>query len=174
MNNELIIRDANIDDINTIGFLAYQVWPVTYRDILSLDQLQYMLNLIYSPASLHRQMTQEQQHFFLAELDNEPVGFASYSPLDEPGIYKLHKLYVRTDIQGKGLGRALLDEVINTIQPVGAHALRLNVNRHNKALSFYEKLGFRVISEQMLDIGNNYFMDDYVMQKDLAPASESE
>jgi len=167
MSNELIIRKAELDDINTIGFLAYQIWPVTYKDILNLDQLQYMLNLIYSPASLRKQMTVSQHQFLLAELDEEPVGFASYSRIDEPSTYKLQKLYVRTDIQGKGLGKALLEYVEETVKEAGGKKMHLNVNRFNKARSFYEKMGYMVIKEEDVDIGNGYLMNDFVMEKKL-------
>jgi GNAT superfamily N-acetyltransferase len=169
MNEELIIRDAELDDINTIGYLAYQVWPLAYKNILTLDQLQYMLNRIYSPASLRRQMIEEHHHFLIAELSEEPVGFASYGSLNPANNSKLHKLYVRNDIQGKGLGKALLDQVIENCVSAGTNRLFVNVNRHNKAISFYEKAGFKIIREEDVDIGNGYFMNDFVMEKLLNP-----
>ena len=43
----------------------------------------------------------------------------------------------------------------------------LNVNRFNKALSFYERMGFKVIDEVNIEIGNGYLMEDYVMEKQL-------
>jgi len=161
--DELEIRDGDTEDIPVIGYLAQNIWPVAYKEILTKDQLDYMLNYIYSPKSLLQQMTEQNHKFLIAELDEEPVGFASFSKIIEPDIYKLHKLYVRTDIQGKGLGKALLEEVINHIMP--ASALHLNVNRFNKARFFYEKLGFRILKEEDVDIGNGYFMIDYVMEK---------
>lgn len=167
MTEELIVRDAGLEDINTIGFLAYQIWPVAYKDILELDQLQYMLKLIYSPASLKRQMTVEQHHFLLAELGEEPVGFAAYSRIIEPSTFKLHKLYVLPQIQGKGLGKTLLENVEEAVRNAGGTHLHLNVNRHNKARMFYERLGFSIIDEEDIDIGNNYFMNDYVMEKNI-------
>jgi hypothetical protein len=39
----------------------------------------------------------------------------------------------------------------------------LNVNKYNKAKFFYEKLGFTITKEEVIDIGNDYVMDDYVM-----------
>jgi ribosomal protein S18 acetylase RimI-like enzyme len=38
------------------------------------------------------------------------------------------------------------------------------VNRHNRALHFYEKQGFKIIREEDIDIGSGYFMNDYVME----------
>jgi GNAT superfamily N-acetyltransferase len=164
MEQEVTIRPAGIEDINTIRFLAHQIWPSAYGHILSGEQLQYMLQLFYSPAALTKQI-QQQHHFLLAELDGEAVGFASFSASNHPGMYKLHKIYVRTDIQGKGLGKTLIDAVVSAIKIEHATALYLNVNRYNKAKTFYEKFGFAVIAEEDIDIGNGYFMNDYVMEK---------
>lgn len=167
MEKELDIRTAELEDINTIGYLAYQIWPIAYKEILTLEQLQYMLNRLYSPASLRAQMINDHHTFLLAELDEGPVGFASYSKTAQPGVFKLHKLYVQLSIQGKGLGKALLDAVIEEVSALGATTLRLNVNRHNTAKIFYEKQQFTVIQEEDIDIGNGFLMNDFVMEKKL-------
>ena len=165
MEHAVMIRHAGVKDIAAIGLLAHQVWPKTYGNLMSEDRLQYMLQLIYSPASLKDQMEQQGHTFLLAELDKAPVGFASFSKTGEQGFYKLHKLYVNTDIQGKGLGKALLNAVIEEIKLLDAGTLILNVKRDNTAINFYKKLGFSVTREEDIDIGNGYFMNDYVMEK---------
>ncbi|HUB59994.1 MAG TPA: GNAT family N-acetyltransferase [Puia sp.] len=164
MDETLLIRPADLDDINTIGYLAQQIWPDTYGDILSPEQLKYMLKLIYSPRSLRRQMIDEHQQFLILEQAEEPIGFASWSTTQTPGVYKLHKIYVQTGRQGKGLGKILLQFIFQTIRPEGAGKLRLNVNRYNKARQFYERMGFTVIGEEDIDIGHGYFMNDYIME----------
>src|ERR1700722_10563753 len=135
------IRPAEPDDINTIGFLAQQIWPVAYDGIVPPDQLQYMLNLFYSPASLRKQMVDERHQFLVVEQGEEAIGFAAWSAMNEPGEYKLQKLYVLPGQQGKGLGRSMLQFIFGAIAMKGARVLRLNVNRYNKARQFYEKLG---------------------------------
>ncbi len=164
MDETLMIRVADLDDINTIGFLAQQIWPDAYKEILSPEQLKYMLKLIYSPKSLRRQMVDEHHRFLLVEQDEEPIGFASWSATADPGVYKLHKIYVLPGRQGKGLGKTLLQFVFETIRKEGAKRLRLNVNRHNKAHQFYERMGFVVTGEEDIDIGHGYFMNDFVME----------
>jgi len=168
MDEALSIRPAELDDINTIGFLAQQIWPSTYGAILSAGQLQYMLNFFYSPVALRRQMVQEHQQFVLLEQGEEAIGFASWSATKEKGVFKLHKLYLLPGQQGKGLGKIFLHYIINEIRPAGVKKLRLNVNRYNKAKQFYERLGFTVIGEEDIPVGNNYFMNDYIMEMELA------
>ena len=167
MNETLLIRTADLDDLNTIGYLAYQVWPTAYKDILTFEQLHYMLQHFYSPASLRDQMTKKQHVFLLAETEeDEPVGFASYSQVEE-GIFKLHKLYVLPSTQGKNVGKNLLEVVEEECMEAGGKKLRLNVNRFNKAITFYERLGFKIIKEENVDLGNGVTQDDYVMEKNL-------
>jgi GNAT superfamily N-acetyltransferase len=164
MDETLSIRPGDLEDINTIGFLAQQIWPDTYGNILSPEQLQYMMNLFYSPAALHGQMVDEHHQFVIVEQDEEAIGFASWGVTTEPGVYKLHKLYVLPGRQGKGLGRTLLQYIVDAIRPEGATSLRLNVNRYNKARQFYERMGFALIREEDVNIGQGYFMNDFVME----------
>jgi GNAT superfamily N-acetyltransferase len=164
MDETILIRPADPEDINTIGFLAQQIWPSTYGEIITGDQLQYMLNLFYSPLALRRQMVDQRHQFLLVEQDGSAIGFASWSATDEEGIFKLHKLYVLPGVQGKGLGRGMLQFIYEAIRPEGARVLRLNVNRYNKARQFYERMGFHVVGEEDLEIGQGYFMNDYVME----------
>lgn len=158
------IRLANADDLTTVEQLAREIWPGTYGDILSSAQLEYMLDLIYNNATLRNQMLNQQHTFLMVEQDGEPVAFAAYSTI-EPGVSKLHKIYVHQKTQGQGIGKQLIDHIVNQLRPQGIHTLRLNVNRQNKARFFYEKLGFEVVKEEDIDIGKGYFMVDYVMEK---------
>ena len=110
-------------------------------------------------------MTDGCQFIFIYD-DEEPVGFASYQEI-KPFTWKLHKIYVLISQQGKGTGKFMIDHILKEIQQQGAISLQLQVNRDNKAKSFYEKLGFMVIETIKLDIGNGFFMNDYVMEKKL-------
>ena len=158
---DIIIREATKNDIEIIQQLTYAIWPVTYGSILSADQLNYMLELIYSKTSLQNQM-HEGHHFLIVEDDRTPVAFADYGLLKDD-VYKLHKIYVLQNQQGKGIGKLLIDHVIKKIKEKNAMALVLNVNRNNKAKQVYEHLGFKVIGEEDIDIGEGYFMNDYIM-----------
>lgn len=170
METILSIRMADLEDINSIGFLAQQIWPKAYGDIISSEQMNYMINRFYSPASLRQQMLEERHQFLMVEQDEEPIGFASWAPLTgNTGIYKLHKLYVLPVSQGKGMGKAMIQFILENIMEDGAKSLRLNVNRFNKAVQFYEKMGFSIIGEEDIDIGNNYFMNDFIMELPVSP-----
>lgn len=166
----ITLRKASDNDVMLIRELSLKVWPQTYASILSAEQISYMLNLMYSEAALHQQL-KDQHHFFIVYNAGIPIGFASYSELEHP-IFKLHKIYVLPLQQGRGTGRIVLEELFKLVKKEGATALRLNVNRNNRALSFYKKLGFVVIREEDIDIGGGFMMNDYVMEKELATGAD--
>lgn len=164
-NPACTIRSATADDIPLIRTLAAQTWPLTYEKILSSGQIKYMMRMIYSEGSLHQQM--EAGHQFLIVYNTGiPVGFASFSEI-EPTVFKLQKIYLLPNQQGRGTGRFAISQVISLVMQMGATALQLNVNRLNKARGFYEKIGFAVIKEEKINIGQGFFMDDFVMEKRL-------
>lgn len=164
--SRLTVRRATIADIPLIQHLTSVIWPAAYNSILSPGQIEYMLEMMYSDTSLRRQIEEMHHQFILCYEGDEVVGFASYSHLGE-NIFKLHKIYVLPDRQGKGIGRFMIAAILGDIRPQGAVALDLNVNRHNPARFFYEKLGFEILREEDIDIGHGYWMNDYVMRKQL-------
>jgi GNAT superfamily N-acetyltransferase len=163
----MIIKKATIDDIETIQKLAANIWPVAYKEILSAAQLDYMLQKFYSVEALQDQMlTKGHQFYVLINDSNDNIGFAAVSA-ENAHTFKLQKLYVLPNQQGKNYGRMLLNEVISFCRQKHVKSLILNVNRYNKARFFYEKCGFNIIDEVDISIGNNYFMNDYVMKLNL-------
>ena len=160
------IRKATPEDIPLIRELCYKVWPQTFASILSQDKIDYMLEYMYSAGSLLKQMEEGSQFIFVYE-GNEPVGYAAYFDKGH-NIYKLDKIYVLPSQQGKGTGKFVIGYIINEIRQKGATALQLQVHRKNKARNFYEKLEFVIIEEKDFDIGQGFFMNDYVMEKQLA------
>lgn len=160
------IKKATVADIPLIRELTFRVWPQTYASILTQGQIDYMLEMMYSESSLKKQMTEDGCRFIIVYEDGGPVGFASYSE-EEPQRWKLNKIYILQNQQGKGTGKFVINYVIDEIKKQNASSLFLQVNLNNKAKIFYEKLGFNEAGFINLDIGNGYFMNDYIMEKKL-------
>lgn len=161
------ITEATIDDIIIIQSLIQLIWKPTYKHILSDAQMDYMLDLMYFTEVLEEQFG-EGHIFLLIYSGDRPVGFAGYQNNHKPeGICKLHKLYVLPDVQGQQLGKQLFIEVKKQAIEAGQKKLLLNVNRYNKAADFYKKLGMEIAEEVDVEIGNGYFMNDYVMSIEL-------
>ncbi|GAB3759850.1 GNAT family N-acetyltransferase [Spirosoma pomorum] len=172
----ITIIPATEEQLSIVRSIAYQTWPSTFGDILSPEQIDYMLSMMYSPDALQAQVNEKNHAFLLArDTDSQEVlGFVSYelNYKSEP-VTKIHKLYLLPASQGKGVGRQLLDHVAELAQQRGNDRLSLNVNRNNKATQFYERIGFSVVQQENIDIGNGYLMEDYVMEKPLLSTDSS-
>ena len=162
METSVHLRPGSSKDISAIRNIAEITWPVAYQDILNADQLRYMLDLFYNDSALEKQMN-DGHHFLIAEQDQQIIGFASFNALNDTQ-FKLQKLYVHPEIQKTGAGKLLLESVKMHARNAGATTLLLHVNRHNKAIGFYEKIGFTIIRQEDIEIGHGFFMNDYVME----------
>jgi GNAT superfamily N-acetyltransferase len=162
------IHEASPLEIEVIRAMIQRIWKPTYREILSEEQMDYMLDRMYNAVTLQEQMDAGHVFLILSE-DNSPVGFAGYEcDYKTEGTCKLHKIYLLPETQGKGLGKMLLHAVVDKAKEAGQQRLLLNVNRYNKARQFYRNSGFEVIAEEDIDIGSGYYMNDYIMELSLA------
>lgn len=159
----LSIRKATEKDCSLINKLASQVWEPTYGHILSKEQLDYMFDWMYAPHNLLQQM-KEQQVYFIGYKNDEPCGYISVEHQDKD-LFHLQKIYVLPSFQGCHAGSFLLKEAMKYIKSIHPEpcTMELNVNRHNKALQFYEHMGLKKVREGDFPIGNGYYMNDYIM-----------
>ena len=159
-----MIRTATVEDIPAIRDLAGKAFPATYKDILSPEQIEYMMDWMYSERPLRSQMTEQGHVFFISDGEGY-VSFRHEKTLEDgTELFHLEKLYVVPECQGRGLGRALFDTVVSAARAVssGPARIELNVNRYNKAVSFYEHIGMRRDREGDFPIGGGYYMNDYI------------
>lgn len=171
--NKITFRSATQADLPAIEKLAHKIWKGVYPAIISNSQIDYMLQKMYSLESLKKQISEKRHEFTLAFLSDEVltksdekenlIGYLDTST--ENGYdYFLHKLYVDTAFHGKGISTKLFDFVFSENEKT--RSVRLQVNRQNKrAINFYNKLGFSIEYEKDFDIGEGFFMCDYVMVK---------
>ncbi|MDR3253232.1 MAG: GNAT family N-acetyltransferase [Tannerella sp.] len=163
----LFVRHADTGDCALIRDIASRIWEPAYGSILSKEQLIYMFEMMYSVESLHRQMTVEQHHYMLLYVDDAPSGYLSIErKSDDLFIYQ--KIYVLPTLHGQGLGRYLFNQGIEYIRsclhPDAPFTIELYVNRANPAVDFYLHLGMSIVDTRDHYIGNDYYMNDYVMQ----------
>lgn len=161
----MTISVASESQLGIIQNLAKVIWPEAYGAILSEAQLDYMMEMMYSNDSLRSQLLSNNV-FLLAEIENKIVGFASYElNYQNSTATKIHKLYILPEIQCKGVGKAFIQYIQNIALKQANSALILNVNKYNKAKDFYLHNGFEIAESVVIQIGNGYVMDDFIMRK---------
>lgn len=166
-------KKATIADIPLIHRLAWQAFPATYRKMLSQEQITYMMEWMYSPENLHKQMKEEGHIYHIGYKDNEPIGYFSVQPQgkshfenEEFEAFHLQKLYVLPEYQGIHFGSYLFKEAIRLIKELHPSPclMELNVNRDNSsAIRFYQHMNMKIMTRGDFHIGNGYYMTDYIM-----------
>lgn len=158
------IRELKREELLIIRCLAHEIWPITFAEILSPPQIEYMLNWMYSEEKLTEQFDNG-HHFFGGFINGEAVGFMGIEPhFPSAHSIKIHKLYVQPTLHGHGYGKAFIEQAKKEALKNECTSLILNVNRFNNAVQFYQYLGFTIIKEENIDIGDGYLMEDYVME----------
>ena len=109
---------------------------------------------------------EEKRHQFILVNEGEVVlGFASYEhQYLNTNTTRLHKIYLLPEAQGKGAGKLLINWVVKAATENQSNVVSLNVNRFNKAVTFYQKMGFEIVGEEDLEVGHGYLMEDYKME----------
>ena len=164
-DNDIQIRLLSKAELPLVRQVADIVWPITFRTILSEEQVAYMMEMMYAPAVMEREYDEGIQ--FRGVFDGErAVGYLIMGPCDaKPATMKLHKCYLLPAYQGRGIGSRMLQTAISLAREAGYNFLRLNVNRHNdKAIRAYLRNGFSTVETVDNPIGNGFFMNDFVME----------
>ncbi|SFD79825.1 GNAT family N-acetyltransferase [Flavobacterium phragmitis] len=163
------ITEASIEDIAKIQEIANITWPITYGEILTSEQLEYMLDLIYSDEALSKQIQNKEELFYLVSDSESVIGFIGIEHhYKNEAITKIHKIYLLPETQGKGYGKTVFESIEKLALENNSNELLLNVNRFNTALNFYKKLGFEIKETVDIEIGKGYLMEDYVMGKHIS------
>ena len=157
---------VNEKNIHLVQPLAKDIWQEAYKDVLSQDQIGYMLDMMYNNDKINEGIASGDVWEIL-KVDNVPSGYLHYK-LDENNTVFLSKIYLKASNQTKGIGQLMLNRVVDFAKEKGAKAVHLTVNKNNaKAIRFYEKNGFKNMESKTFDIGNGYIMDDFIYQKPL-------
>lgn len=156
----LSFKKASETDVPIISALANNIWRKHYLPIIGAQQVDYMMEKMYASENILQQMKDQQQYTLVLD-KGTPIGYMSVSTKDNKN-YLLHKLYVEVSERRKGTGAQLLNHILDSYKTL--ETLELTVNRQNyKAINFYFKQGFVIKEVADFDIGNGYFMNDFVM-----------
>ncbi len=147
--------------ISKMSALASSIVKEHFDPIIGSSQNDYMIKKFQSVESISQQLSEGYRYYFVC-LDNTEVGFLAYR-IDHDCLY-LSKFYLDKVYRGRGFSKEMLGFIKNAAVENGLKRIRLNVNKNNDAIYAYEKLGFQRTGTQKNDIGNGFFMDDYIYE----------
>jgi GNAT superfamily N-acetyltransferase len=168
------IRIIGPDERDTVRGLAEEIWPKVYPSVISPAQIRYMLDDRYDTDVLRQEMVVRGITYALIEHEGNAVGYIAYEPNPGDNSLFLHKLYLKPELHGRGLGAKALQWVEQQARAADHGYIRLRVNRNNHAaIRAYLREGFVFEHDLCSDIGNGFVMDDHVMGKPVTRTQEA-
>lgn len=163
METKVSLKKIAQKEAHSIHQLAQTIWPKAFEHILTEEQIGYMMQIMYSIPVLESEIARGVE-FYVLKVDGEDLGYTAIEKKDYES-WKLHKIYLHEKLRGKGVGKFQLRSMEKIVADYGAEFLYLNVNRYNKAVDFYKSQGYEVMGSEDIDIGDGFFMNDFVMRK---------
>jgi GNAT superfamily N-acetyltransferase len=162
------ILPATEADLPAIARLADLIWRAHYPGIITVEQIDYMLERMYGFETLQQEISELGIRFECLLADGQMIGFGAHGPTERLQERKLHKLYLHPQWHGKGLGSRLLQHCEIEARRLNAQRMILTVNKRNtRAIAAYRRNGFTVLEAVVADIGGGFVMDDFLMSKHL-------
>jgi GNAT superfamily N-acetyltransferase len=152
----------------SVAALAGIIWREHFPSIIGAEQVEYMLEKFQSPAAIGEQMRSGATYYLVRDPAGTDVGYFAIVPRETEMF--LSKIYLLKDSRGRGYARQIIGFVEGRARDMGLGRITLTVNKRNEnSIRAYRKMGFTVYDEIAHDIGGGFVMDDYAMQKVLAP-----
>jgi ribosomal protein S18 acetylase RimI-like enzyme len=151
-------------EIQTVEKLAHKIWNDHYSPIIGQNQVDFMLEKFQSFNAINEQIKNGYEYFLISE-HNKPIGYLCLLEDNATKKIMISKIYIDLNKRGAGFGNKLIDFTKKLAQKRKINTIWLTVNKNNSnSIKWYKKLNFKITKEVVMDIGNGYVMDDYVME----------
>ena len=138
MDDQIIIRNAEKEDVRQIAEILVEDWQKAYRGIMDDSFLDSM-----SVDQRYEIEGKRYEKYIVASSDKEILGYAWLEPSgDEPADCEVIALYVRYSKRNSGIGKLLMQYAFNHFREIGKKRMIVWVLKENYASrKFYEKVG---------------------------------
>jgi ribosomal protein S18 acetylase RimI-like enzyme len=150
----ILIRPWQKEDLATISRITLESWISTYSSFIPESDIRSYLDAHYEEASLLRLFDDPSMYGFIAETDDQIVGYARLVfDWNEHRLF-IFSLHVVQKFQGQGIGRQLLEAAEGYAAGKRLDEIWIGVMVKNKrALLIYRKGGFLFVQEEPFPVG---------------------
>ena len=157
-----IVRVITIAQIEAVAALAAEIWREHYTPIIGADQVEYMIEKFQSKDAIKHQIDSGDLVYYLLYAARRPAGYFAIQVRSDEVF--LSKLYVARPSRKLGLARMAIDFIKSVAADNCLKRVSLTINKNNReSLAAYERLGFKNEKAVVTDIGNGFYMDDFVL-----------
>lgn len=159
--NKIVIRNAKKEDAAMIARVHIESWRATYKGIMPDDFLNN-LNLTSRIEYWNRTLEKATDNVFVAEANNEVIGFAFAGPPTESNNYssELYAIYMLEAYQGMGIGKKLMSQIAIYLLNCGHQSMYLWVASENTSKAFYKKIGGQKFDKKVVNVGGANVEED--------------
>lgn len=154
------IRRAGPADAETLSRIGAETFAETFGHLYPPEDLAAFLPHAYGLERTRADLADPAKAHWLVESDGQAIGYASAGPCglphDEasPADGELYRLYLFKAHQGGGLGRRLLDTVLDWLERDGPRTLWIGVwSENHGAQRLYGRLGFERVGDYIFPVG---------------------
>jgi diamine N-acetyltransferase len=174
------VLKAQLDDAGVVALLGRITFRETFGHLFveHHDDLLRYLDRTFSLRKIMHSMGDPRNEYWLGFADGLPVGYAklkhpSSAPvLEGEDAAQVQRIYVLKDFLGQGIGKLLLQTVLDHAVTRQIENLWLDVLKENaRAIRFYEQRGFAAIGEDTYTIGAQTFMFHLMTRRVKAPSA---
>ena len=124
-----------------------------YQQMVNLrnDILRKPLGLSFSPDELEK----EKDEILIGAFEDEKMLGCCMLIKESPSVVRLRQMAVLNNLQGKGIGRALMQFAENIARDRGFR--RITMHARKSAIGFYEKLGYHVTGDEFQEVTIPHF-----------------
>lgn len=154
---------VNENHIPNLARLASNIWHEYWTELLTDDQINYMVENFQSIDALKKQIDEEHYTYYFITENDKNIGYFGISNKDN--YMFLSKLYLLKDYRHKGIGHTAFEKVKELTKTENISTIRLTVNKYNThTINAYKKWGLEITDAVVTDIGAGFVMDDYIME----------
>jgi ribosomal protein S18 acetylase RimI-like enzyme len=151
----ILIRPWQKSDLSAIRRITWQSWIATYSSFIPENDLRSYFDVHYTEASLLSMFNDPSGQGFIAEVDDQIVGYLRlFFDRDETRLY-IPSLHVLQHFHGQGIGRQLLESAEDYAAGKRMDRVWIGVMvKNRRALIYYRKVGFQFVREEPFTMGN--------------------
>lgn len=152
---DIEIKRATVADASWIAALCHQQFQVAHEGAMLQEDLEYCVDMLFNEQSVREDLLDPHSCYHVAFCGDKNVGCTKTSAVElnlgksERNALELTRVYVQPSYIGKGVGSALIKQVIDYAKQNGTESLWLHVYEKNySAINFYKKWGFEKLGKQ--------------------------
>ena len=154
------------EEMLQLSNLASEIWHDYWPKILSPAQIDYMVAKFQSFNALKEQIEDEGYIYNIMEFQGKNIGYFGLCPKEN--CLFLSKIYIKENYRGQGLGKSAFKKITEIAKEHNKNSIQLTVNKYNtNTIKAYEKWGFKILNAVVTDIGQDFVMDDYIMEYEI-------